>query len=120
MIGSLGSELPGVNGYVWVDPESTRQVARKKEYMEKMGYRTFYKFGIGETEVEVVDMEPRVTKDGRSILRVKIAGEEWDISPSPVLYGKILDALKRGSHSFIIMRVGSTQKDTRYDLIPID
>jgi hypothetical protein len=103
----------------WINKRLDEANMRRKEALDKKGFKEFFTCPVGETTLEIkAEVEPR-EKDGdygtQAIFRIVVDKTEKDFSvglKSP-LYRVILEALSKGKSKFTIVRTGE-KKETRY------
>jgi len=101
--------------------EKARIEAERKERMEAMGFRTFFKWPQGVTEFTLEAEIPRdhvsFDKDVK-VFSIIVEGEEyaWSVSPRSPLYGQALDQLITAPVTLKMNRLGEGMQ-TRYSLI---
>lgn len=85
--------------------------------LEENGFKEFFSFPEGETTVQFdLSVNPRESKYGRMIYRVRVNGIEYDWSANPSLELALLEKMAAGQDTFTIIRVGRGREDTRYSI----
>ena len=85
--------------------------------LEENGFKEFFSFPEGETTVQFdLSVNPRESKYGRMIYRIRVSGIEYDWSANPSLELALLEKMAAGQDTFTIIRVGRGREDTRYSI----
>lgn len=106
----------------WVDRTHLRLEKERKDFMDKKGYKEFFRPDIGETTVTLLPHIPRNIKSGqygvREAFRIAVDGVEldWAVNPRSPVYRALVEHLEVAPVEFKLIRTGEG-KSTRYSLV---
>jgi hypothetical protein len=117
----LIAKLKEVVGVSWIEDRYKHQMKKRRERLEKKGYRETLRLPIGETTVTIdKETEPRQvdTKYGKRLaFLVTVDGEKYDwlLNEKSPIYEEMLEELMKGNNAIIVVRSGEGRA-TRYSL----